>query len=55
MHLCRKRVCVTFVCVGMTRDHEESHVVFQVCRFELDDEDEMSFNQPLTKVPRNKK
>jgi hypothetical protein len=55
MHLCRKRVCATFVFVGMTSDYEESHVVFQVCRFELDEEDEMSISQPSTKVPRNEK
>jgi hypothetical protein len=46
---------VTFICVGMTSDHEESYVVFQVYRFESDEEDEMSFNQPSTKVPRNEK
>ncbi len=46
---------MTFVCVGMTSDHEESHVVFQVCMFELDEKDEMSFSQPSTKVPRNEK
>jgi hypothetical protein len=39
----------------MTSDNEKSHVVFELCRFELDEEDYMSFSQPSTKVPRNEK
>ncbi len=43
-----------FVCVGMASDHRESHIVLQACRFDLDDEDEMSYGQPLAMVLRKK-
>ncbi len=44
-----------FVCVGMANDHRESHMVLQTCMFDLDDEDEVSYGQPLAMVLRKKK
>jgi hypothetical protein len=38
----------------MASDHRESHIVLQACRFDLDDEDEMSYGQPLAMVLRKK-
>jgi hypothetical protein len=36
----------------MMNDHEESHVVLQAWRFRLNEKDEVSSNQPPTKVAK---
>jgi hypothetical protein len=47
-----KKWRVMFVCVNMASENEESHMVMQTLRFDLDAKDEVSSFQPPTKVPR---